>query len=206
MNHRWRKRVARAVALAGAAGCVAAAAAATLIVPGSAQADGPAVSALLVNSNGRPVGAAKLIQETPTLVGVKVLVHDLVPGFHGIHVHSAGLCVSPFTSALGHFNPGGATHGGHAGDLPSLLVDKDGNGELRFTTSAFTLDGLLANQAGTALIIHAGPDNYANIPTSRYFHLLGDIQVAGPDATTLATGDAGGRVACGVLTAPTTAP
>jgi len=210
MNHRWRKRVARAVALAGAAGCVAAAAAATFIVPGSAQADGPDVSARLMNAAGEQVGTATLTQETST-VGVKVLVRGLAPGFHGIHVHEVGACKPDFAAAGGHFNPVNPdgtsnNHGHHAGDLPSLLVNPGGTGELRFTTSAFTIRALRENLTGTALIIHAAPDNYANIPTARYFHLSGDSQVAGPDARTLDTGDAGERVACGVLTAPTTAP
>lgn len=62
-----------------------------------------------------------------------------------------------------------------------------------FQTDSFTVDELL-DADGSAVIIHAGPDNYANIPT-RY-------STSGPDAVTLATGDAGARIACGVIERP----
>ncbi len=64
------------------------------------------------------------------------------------------------------------------------------------TTDAFTKDDLLAG-AKTAIIIHADADNFANIPPSRYQQINGGAP--GPDATTMATGDAGKRVACGVI-------
>ncbi len=75
--------------------------------------------------------------------------------------------------------------------MPVLLVGADGTAQASFTTDRVTLaDVLDAN--GAAIIIHAAPDNYANIPT-RY-------APGGPDAATLATGDSGARVACGVVT------
>src|SRR6185312_16974801 len=85
-----------------------------------------------------------------------------------------------------------------SGDLTPLNVRKDGSGKVVATTDAFTADDLKGPE-GSALIIHEGPDNFANIP-QRYTH----DGVPGPDAETLATGDAGGRVACAVL-APATA-
>jgi len=207
LRHRRRKRV-TAVVVAGAVGSVAVAGAVALIVPGSAQADGASVSALLKNAAGQSVGTASLSQVRAS-VDVNVLVHGLTPGFHGFHVHTAGVCEpgdsgsADFISAGGHFHRGGAApHPNHAGDFPVLLVNADRKGELRFTTSAFTIADLLRNAAGTALIIHADPDNYANIPT-RYSYLSADgLRVPGPDATTLLNGDSGARVACGVLTAP----
>ncbi len=75
--------------------------------------------------------------------------------------------------------------------MPVLLVGGDGTAQASFTTDRVTLADVFDSN-GSAIIIHAGPDNYANIPT-RY-------APAGPDATTLATGDSGGRVACGVVT------
>ncbi|CKM56557.1 superoxide dismutase [Mycobacterium tuberculosis] len=63
------------------------------------------------------------------------------------------------------------------------------------TTDAFTMDDLLSG-AKTAIIIHAGADNFANIPPERYVQGNG---TPGPDETTLTTGDAGKRVACGVI-------
>ena len=68
---------------------------------------------------------------------VRVSAWRLTPGFHGFHVHAVGQCVPPFTSAGGHFNPAGADHGDHAGDLPTMLVNDDGTGELRFVTDRF---------------------------------------------------------------------
>lgn len=63
------------------------------------------------------------------------------------------------------------------------------------TTDAFTAEDLLA-EGGTAIMIHEKPDNYANIPPERYQQINGDPP---PDQTTLDTGDAGARVACGVI-------
>jgi superoxide dismutase, Cu-Zn family len=130
----------------------------------------------------------------------------LTPGFHGMHIHSFGKCeansVAPtggppgdFLSAGGHFQA--PTHTTHpaSGDLTSLEVRTNGAAKLVTTTDAFTADQLLAG-AGTAIIIHANSDNFANIP-SRYAQSDG---TTGPDADTMATGDAGKRVACGVIT------
>ncbi|OBK25810.1 superoxide dismutase [Mycobacterium asiaticum] len=129
----------------------------------------------------------------------------LTPGFHGVHIHKVGKCepnsVAPtggtergdFLSAGGHFSAPGSTTGHASGDLTSLQVRKDGSAMLVTTTDGFTMDDLTSG-AKTAIIIHAGADNFANIP-DRY-QVNG---VPGPDETTMATGDAGKRVACGVI-------
>ena len=132
---------------------------------------------------------------------------QLAPGFHGMHIHSVGKCeansVAPtggapanFNSAGGHFQVPG--HSGHpaSGDLSSLQVREDGSAMLVTTTDAFTAEDLL-DGAGTAIIIHEKPDNFANIPPERYQQIDG---APPPDQNTLATGDAGARVACGVIT------
>lgn len=128
---------------------------------------------------------------------------QLSPGFHGVHIHSVGKCeahsVAPtggepgdFLSAGGHLK----VHDVHAsGDLTSLQVRKDGGALLETTTDGFTKADLLAG-AGTSIIIHAGADNFANIPSDRYTQANG---TPGPDQTTMSTGDAGKRVACGVI-------
>ena len=133
----------------------------------------------------------------------------LTPGMHGMHIHAVGRCeansVGPaggapgdFLSAGGHFQPGApASHPGHSGDLSSLQVRPDGTALLVTTTSAFTREQLLA-EPGTAIIIHGGADNFANIPSDRYQQING---APAPDETTLAAGDAGKRVACGVISA-----
>jgi Cu-Zn family superoxide dismutase len=165
------------------------------IVPASAvQADQDSVRVLLRNANGQPVGTVRLNQEDGAVL-VRAVVHDLTPGFHGFHVHTVGVCVPPFTSAGGHYNPGGTGHGAHAGDMSSLLVMADGTGELRFKTDRFTVAALF-DADGSAVIVHANADNFANIPTRYYSTTEGTY---GPDSATLATGDSGTRVACGVV-------
>lgn len=148
----------------------------------------------LHDAAGASVGFVKLSKQ-----GGKVIVRGetsgLTPGFHGFHVHAIGQCVAPFTSAGGHYNPGSVGHGAHAGDMPSLLVLDDGTAQAQFATDNFAIDDLF-DADGSAIIIHAGPDNFANIPT-RY--LSTTEGVFGPDSATLATGDAGARVACGVV-------
>ena len=143
----------------------------------------------LHDAAGNPVGVAKLTEEDGDVL-VRVNAHGLTPGFHGFHVHATGVCAAPFTTAGGHFNAGTAGHPGHSGDMPVLLINADGTGEARFKTDRFAISDLF-DADGSAIIVHAGVDNYANIPT-RY-------SAGGPDATTLGTGDAGARAACGVV-------
>ncbi len=148
--------------------------------------EGTALRAVLRDAAGHRVGLVQLTRKGAG-VRVRVEVNGLTPGFHGFHVHATGVCTAPFTSAGPHFNPGETGHPNHAADMPVLLVNADGTGEARFVSDRLRI----ADVVGKALIVHAGPDNYANIPT-RY-------SATGPDATTLATGDAGGRAACGVI-------
>ncbi|QUR66175.1 superoxide dismutase[Cu-Zn] [Mycobacterium spongiae] len=132
---------------------------------------------------------------------------QLSPGFHGVHIHEVGKCepnsVAPaggapgnFLSAGGHFHLPGYTATPSNGDLSSLQVRKDGSGMLVTTTDAFTMDDLVTGDK-TAIIIHADADNFANIPPERYAQVT--TGTLGPDAITTATGDAGKRVACGVI-------
>jgi Cu-Zn family superoxide dismutase len=148
--------------------------------------------ARLVNAAGNQIGVVHL-KEKGGVVQVDGRVRGLPAGFHGFHVHAIGSCVGPaFTSAGGHLNPGGASHPSHAGDMPVLLVNADGTASASFESDRFGVADLF-DADGAAVIVHANPDNYANIPTDRYD--------PDPDATTLATGDAGGRLACGVIRA-----
>jgi Cu-Zn family superoxide dismutase len=146
--------------------------------------------AKLVNADGAAVGTVQLSQwDDKVLVVGKV--RGIPAGFHGFHVHAVGKCEGPaFTTAGGHLADQGQNHPMHKGDLPSLLVDEEGNAILITTTDRFSLEDL-RDADGSAIIVHAGPDNYANIPP-RY-------QPQPPDAMTLSTGDSGGRIACGVV-------
>ncbi len=128
---------------------------------------------------------------------------QLSPGFHGVHIHSVGKCEANSTAATGGAPGDFLSAGGHfmangeaeSGDLTSLQVRKDGGGLLETTTDGFTKADLLAG-AGTAIVIHAGADNFGNIPADRYNQVNG---APGADQTTMSTGDAGKRVACGVI-------
>ena len=101
-----------------------------------------------------------------------------------------------FSSAGGHYNPAGpgTIHGAHAGDNPSLFARADKTVSTTFTTDAYTVAELLA--ADVAVVVHAGRDNFANIPSARYATIGGGLF---PDQMTRDTGDSGGRIACGVV-------
>ncbi len=161
----------------------------------------PSVDVMLKLAEGLSAGSASLT-ETEGGVEVRADVRGLEPGFHGFHVHEAGVCDpearkdgerAPFSSAMGHLAADGSDHGEHAGDLPTLLVRKDGTAILTFVTDRLRLADA-RDQDGSALMVHAMRDNQANIP-ERYK----SEGKAGPDAETLDTGDAGDRVACGVI-------
>jgi superoxide dismutase, Cu-Zn family len=147
-------------------------------------------TATLRNAAGEKVGRVVMRERRRGgVVLVVARVHGLAPGFHGFHVHTTGRCDAPtFATAGGHFNPSGATHNAHAGDLPSLLVTAHGRATLATATDRFSLADL-RDADGSAVMVHSGPDNFANIPP-RY---------GAPDQETLNTGDSGTRVACGVV-------
>ena len=122
---------------------------------------------------------------------MRASVRRLRPGFHGFHVHAVGSCERPtFASAGGHLKAPAEGHGGHAGDLSSLLVKRNGTATLRLTTDRLALTDL-RDADGSAVVVHADPDNFANIPP-RY-------APNGPDQSTLDTGDSGVRLACGEI-------
>lgn len=155
----------------------------------------------LYGVGGERVGWVKM-RETHGRVVVSGVAQGLTPGFHGFHIHSVGLCDAaapngPFTTAAGHYAGALPNHGEHAGDMPSLLVTASGDAWASFMTDRFTL-AELRDTDGSAVMVHAGPDNFANIPT-RYTAVVNGVPAPGPDAATYATGDAGARVACGVI-------
>jgi Cu-Zn family superoxide dismutase len=161
----------------------------TLIVASSlmAQPAGQA-SAELKDAKGKTVGTARF-REARGGVVVNVEVTGLTPGLHAVHVHAVGKCDAPaFTSAGGHFNPTQKKHGlksadgPHAGDMPNMYVGKDGAGRFEVLTDNFTVkagDRSVFDGDGSALVIHAGVDDYMTDPA----------------------GNAGDRIACGVIVA-----
>ncbi|RAV18036.1 superoxide dismutase [Mycolicibacterium sp. GF69] len=175
---------------------------------GEEQAAGEKLTAELKSADGTPVATADIqfTGDYATITVQTITPGELTPGFHGMHIHQIGKCEANsvastggapgnFNSAGGHFQVPG--HSGHpaSGDLSSLQVREDGSAKLVTTTDAFTAEELTSEE-GTAIIIHEKADNFANIPPERYQQVNGDPP---PDAATLATGDAGARVACGVI-------
>ena len=153
----------------------------------------------MVNAEGVSAGTVELRQNDGN-VRVKADLVGLTPGFHGFHVHDVGVCEAdapdgPFTTAKGHFVGEGGTHGDHDGDMPSIYVNDDGEASLTVNLDSFTVEELTAGD-GAAIMVHAGPDNFANIP-ERYTSAESDAP--GPDQMTQSTGDAGARAACGVI-------
>jgi Cu-Zn family superoxide dismutase len=136
----------------------------------------------LLNAKGAPVGAAVFTQKSDG-VQLDLKVSGLTPGLHGFHIHAVGRCQAPdFASAGPHFNPEGKQHGwdNHLGDLQNLEVGPDGKARVRVMVPGVTLGegpNSLFHEGGTALVIHAKPD----------------------DGKTDPAGNAGARVACGVI-------
>ena len=179
-----RLRLFTALAAAVAACCA-------LAVAGFAQRgnDSRSLTVKLRDADGKSVGTVRMTAASArSAVDVRVSAR-LKPGFHGFHVHAVGKCEGPdFKSAMGHLKAAGEPHGAHDGDMPSLLVKRNRMASLRLPTDGFTF-GDLRDRDGSAVMVHAGPDNFANIPP-RY-------APNGPDQETLDTGDSGARVACG---------
>jgi Cu-Zn family superoxide dismutase len=143
---------------------------------------------VVIDSNGARSGQITGSEAGGSVV-LEILVRGLTPGQHGMHLHSNPSCEPPsFQSAGGHFNPAGKQHGvrnpmgPHAGDLPNLTVTPDGVGRAQVTLPGWTLapGPHSISQPGTALVIHAAPDDELTDPS----------------------GNSGARVACGVILLP----
>jgi Cu-Zn family superoxide dismutase len=149
--------------------------------------DGQKASASFINDQGKTIGSATLTQ-TPHGVLISIDLTGIPPGEHAFHVHEKGVCnaADKFMSAGGHYNPGKKQHGyhvaggTHAGDMPNQFVGADGVLKASVLNMQVTLgsgDGTLFGNDGTALVLHAKGDDYRSQPA----------------------GDAGGRIACGVI-------
>ena len=160
--------------------------AALLLAFASVPALAQSAQATLKNAEGKDVGSAELMQG-PKGVLIRLSVKNLPEGEHAFHVHAVGKCEPPFTSAGGHFNPGSKKHGlmapegSHAGDMPNLHIPKSGELTVEVVNDAISLEKGKPNSVfdsdGSAIVIHAGKDDYKTDPT----------------------GEAGGRIACGVI-------
>jgi Cu-Zn family superoxide dismutase len=151
---------------------------------GAAATQGAAqtATAKLKDGKGKSVGTAKF-EQTAHGVLISIDLHGLKAGTHAIHLHEVGKCDGPdFKSAGGHFNPMKKQHGfmtaegPHAGDMPNIDVPANGKIKAELLAPEATLDQLM-DADGAALVVHAKPDDYKSQPA----------------------GDAGDRVACGVI-------
>jgi Cu-Zn family superoxide dismutase len=141
----------------------------------------------LKDAQGKVVGSAILSESTPGIT-MEVNIDSLPTGEHAIHFHQNAKCEAPdFKSAGGHFNPDGKKHGlenpegHHAGDNPNFTVAADGKAHFKIEDKDVTLGDdshSLFSNGGTALIVHAKADDQKTDPA----------------------GNAGDRIACGVIT------
>lgn len=147
-------------------------------------------SATLIGPSGAPLGTVAVKQNNKGLM-LTIAAKGLPPGAHGIHLHQTGLCDGPkFVTAGGHWNPGMKQHGrdnpagAHAGDLPNLIVRADGTARVTIPVSgAIMASGamMLADSDGTAIVIHAKPDDYKTDPSGASGDRIACAVVARPD-------------------------
>ncbi len=147
----------------------------------------PRASAQLQPTKGNKTFGEATFEQVGDKVHVVIFVQGLKPGQeHGLHIHEAGDCSSgDGMSAKGHFNPQGKPHGNpssgerHAGDLPALKAAKNGRAKVDAQVGIITVTPGPTSVVGRAVIVHADPDDYRTQPT----------------------GNAGARLACGVIRA-----
>ncbi len=151
-------------------------------------------SAPFIDASGARIGKLSVV-EAPAGVLIRIDIAGLTPGWHGLHLHQSGDCsdgAAGFKASGGHVNPAGVAHGllnangAHLADLPNVYADESGRATAEFFRPGVTIadaskrtDGraALLDADGTALIIHARPDDHETQPI----------------------GGAGARVACAAL-------
>lgn len=150
----------------------------------------PAPSAIvgktdILRANGQSAGEARIYASADSVV-VSIALTGFSAGTRAVHIHTTGVCNPPdFVSAGGHLNPSGHEHGtlnprgAHLGDLPNIVIGADGSGTLTATLAGSPAQVIpqIFDADGAAIVVHAGEDDYVSDPA----------------------GDAGSRVACGVL-------
>ena len=145
----------------------------------------PAAVATLAPTSGQTAaGTVRLTQLADGSVEVQADLTGVPAGNHGFHIHEKGDCGDNGNAAGGHFNPTAMAHGApdamphHAGDWGNVTADASGRVNARFTTRSITVEAGANSAVGHAIILHGNPD----------------------DLTTQPSGNAGPRIACGVVT------
>lgn len=142
-----------------------------------------AVATLAPTAGNTASGTVEFSERSDGSVEVTAELSNVPEGRHGFHIHEKGDCGDNGNAAGGHFNPMGTPHGApgvdahHAGDFGNIVATADGKARTSFTTRSITLKEGAASAIGHAVILHANPD----------------------DLQTQPTGNAGGRIACGVV-------
>jgi Cu-Zn family superoxide dismutase len=155
-----------------------------VLVSCASMATGPSAIATLSPTSGSTAsGTVNLTQRGDGAVDVEVHLTGVPEGVHGFHIHEKGDCGDNGNAAGGHYNPTGTPHGApsddahHAGDFGNVTADSQGVVHANFTTRSITVAAGPNTAVGHAVILHANPD----------------------DLKTQPTGNAGGRIACGVV-------
>ncbi len=144
----------------------------------------PSAMATLAPTQGQTASGQVMFHD----MGGHVMAHARLTGLkpnaeHGFHVHEKGDCSAPdATSAGGHFNPDNQPHGGqdvphHAGDMPNVRTDANGNADVRIMLQGVSVGGATGDIVGRSVVVHAQPDDYRSQPA----------------------GNSGPRIACGVI-------
>jgi len=145
---------------------------------------GPSASAVISPTSGSTAnGTVMFAQRGDGSVNVTLHLTGVAPGVHGFHVHDKGDCGDNGNAAGGHFNPTGVAHGSpsaephHAGDFGNVTANAQGVVDVKFNTHAITVAPGPASVVDHAVILHGNPD----------------------DLTSQPSGNAGPRIACGVV-------
>jgi len=156
-----------------------------LLAFGCAHSKLPTAMATLQPSSGQTAkGTVHFSDAGEGNVDAQVDLTGVPPGTHGFHIHEKGDCGNNGQNAGGHFNPTGMVHGApdavshHSGDFGNVTADANGEVHTRLTTHSISLkSGEVTNPIGKAVVLHEKADDLVSQPS----------------------GNAGARIACGVI-------